>query len=39
MTDIMYEMPSHPSPHYEVTLEFCKAQIAKADMLKLSATA
>ena len=39
MTDIMYEMPTHPTTQFEVTLEYCKAQIAKADMLKLSATA
>ncbi len=39
MTDIMYEMPTHPTAQFEVTLEYCKAQIAKADMLKLSATA
>ena len=39
MTDVMYDVPSNPTSHYEVTLDFCKAQIAKADMLKLSATA
>ena len=39
MTDVMYDVPSHPTSEYEVTLDFCKAQIAKADMMKLSATA
>jgi ATP-dependent Clp protease ATP-binding subunit ClpX len=39
MMDVMYEVPSHPTKEYEVTLDFCKAQIAKADMMKLSATA
>ena len=39
MMDVMYDVPSHPTNEYEVTLDFCKAQIAKADMMKLSATA
>ena len=39
MTDVMYDVPSHPTSEYEVSLDFCKAQIAKADMMKLSATA
>ena len=39
MMDVMYEVPSNPTKEYEVTQEFCKAQIAKADMMKLSATA
>ena len=39
MMDVMYDLPSHPKDEYEVTLDFCKAQIAKADMMKLSASA
>ena len=39
MMDVMFEVPSKPTLDYVVTLEFCKAQLAKADMIKLSATA
>ncbi len=39
MMDVMFDVPSNHTDHYEVTLDFCKAQIAKADMMKLSASA
>ncbi len=38
MMDVMYNVPSSDVKQYRVTLDFCKAQLAKADMLKLSAT-
>ena len=39
MMDVMYEAPSRSDKEFTVTLDFCKAQIAKADMIRLSATA
>ena len=36
MMDVMFEVPSSNAKQYTVTLDFCKEQIDKADMLKLS---
>ncbi|MBR3646841.1 MAG: ATP-dependent Clp protease ATP-binding subunit ClpX [Paludibacteraceae bacterium] len=36
MMDVMFTVPSSNAKQYTITLDFCKEQINKADMLKLS---
>jgi len=36
MMDVMFDLPSSGKKEYEVTLDFCKQQMGKADMVKLA---
>ena len=36
MMDVMFDLPSSDRKEYEVTLDFCKQQMSKADMMKLA---
>ena len=39
MMDVMFDAPTRHDKEVVITLDFCRSQIAKADMMKLSATA